>query len=208
MWRILSALALPAFALSTLSAQEPDAQVVENLRAIHAAFEAYRKDHHGAYPPLLIKEEDGRSTFWAELLKPYLEDYSPVGRVAMQGVFFAPYVPDAEKRGGMASIVSFGYNRYGLGRDAGGKTADTRHEVTEVPDPDNTILLAEVDAPTQPGTGWYASWPDAQLDFARYEGKSHVLFVSGRIALLSPSELVASGRAEAAEAPWYGNLSK
>lgn len=192
----------------TLPAQAPDSQVVENLKAIHAAFEAYRKDHQGAYPPLLIKNEDGRTTFWPELLKPYLEDHSPEGRLDSQGVFFAPYVPNEEKRGGMPSTVSFGYNRFGLGRDAGGKSGETRHPVTEIPDPDNTILLAEVDAPSQPGTGWYAAWPDTQLDYARYEGKSHVLFASGRIALLPPAELITTGQAESTEAPWYGGLSK
>lgn len=208
MTRCLTTLAILVSCLTALPAQEPDEQVLENLRAIHAAFEAYRNDHDGVYPPLFIKGEDGRSTFWPEFLKPYLDDRSPDGRVDIQGVFYAPYVPNDEKRGGTASTVSFGYNRYGLGRDVGGKTAGSRFEVTDVPDPDNTILLAEVDAPSQPGTGWYAAWPDVDLDYARFEGKSHVLFVSGRIALLTPDELIASGQPDSGEAPWYGNLSK
>jgi len=192
----------------TLTAQEPDPQVAENLKTIHSAFEAYRKDHGGAYPPLLVISEDERSVFWPELLKPYLDDDSPPGQVELQGVFFAPYVPDEERRGGRASTVSFGYNRFGLGRDAGGKSGVWRREVTDVPDPDNTILLAEVDAPSQPGTGWHAAWADESLDYERYEGKSHVLFASGRIALLSPEELIVTGSPETNQAPWYGDLSK
>jgi len=208
MRRIVSIVAMLFGSLMTLPAQEPDARVVENLKAIYVAFEAYRADHGGAYPPLLIKGDDGQSVIWPELLKPYLQDGSPDGRVDSDGVFFAPYIPTEEKRDGAAAVVSFGYNRFGLGRDAGGKSADSRREVTEVPNPDNTILLAEVDAPSQPGTGWHAAWADPQLDFARYDGKSHVLFASGRVALLSPEELVTTGRADTNEAPWYGDLSK
>lgn len=205
---LLATLAISACASTGIAAQEPDAQVVEKLKAIHGAFEAYRKDHQGAYPPLLVADDHGGNTFWPELLKPYVQDDSPAGQVDIAGVFFSPYVPNAEKRGGMASVVSFGYNRYALGGDAGGKSAWARHPVTEIPDPDNTILLAEVDAPNQPGTGWYAAWPDKNLDYARYEGKSHVLFASGRVALLSPDELTNFSKGDTDATPWHGDLSK
>lgn len=189
-------------------ALEPHPEVFAQLTAIHRAFEAYRTDHHGEYPPLAIRQDDGSLQYWPELLKPYLDDQSPEGKVDPSGVFFAPYVPMDQRRNGNPAVVSFGYNRYGLGRDAGLKTDSARFPVTDIPHSDKTILLAEVDAPNQAGAGWYASWPDPLLDYARYEGQSHVLFASGRVALLTPAELSAAKPADSDEEPWFGGLSQ
>ena len=62
-------------------ADERHPEVVKNLKQLHAAFEAYRKDHDGRYPLLEIKNEDGSVTRWTQMLKPYLNDNSPRGRV-------------------------------------------------------------------------------------------------------------------------------
>lgn len=189
-------------------AQKPDPEVENSLKEIHAAFEAYRKDHGGEYPPLARINETGERELWPEMLKPYLQDNSEAGKVDVTGPFFTPYTSKADRRDGSAATVSFGYNRYGLGRDGGGKEEGIRFAVREVPEPDETILLVELDSPKQQGSGWYAAWCDPAFDFQRYEGMAHVLYVSGRVAVLPPSALLVDDRPATALAPWFGDLSK
>jgi len=200
-------LVLPALALlpPRAASQEPHPEVVAKLHTLHAAFEKYRRDHDGCYPPRAVKNEGGGLTLWPELLKPYLNDNSPRGRVDVNGPFFAPYVPLAERRGGRASIVSFGYNRFGLGANAPDFKRG-RRLVRVVPHPARTLLLVECEAPKQPGIGWYDAYPG--LDFNRYRGRAHVLFCDGHVELRSPEELNVEEKADTALAPWFGDLSK
>ena len=184
---------------------EPHAGVVANLKKIHAAFEAYRKDHDGYYPPLMEKT-DGGSRFWPELLKPYLNDGSAKGSVDPKGPFYPPYVDMADRRNGKATSVAFGYSRYALGADAPRNRG--RHVVRIVPHPAKTILLVECEALKQPGIGWYSAYPNGGLDFNRYKGKAHVLFCDGHVELWAPGELDIGKRADTNNAPWFGNLSK
>lgn len=201
-------LALFLGALPVAFAQKTDPEVERSLKEIHSAFEAYRKDHNGEYPPLARTTESGERELWPEMLKPYLRDSAEAGKVDIAGPFFTPYTPNSDRRGGSAATVSFGYNRFGLGRDGGGKEEGVRFPVREVPEPDETILLVEVDSPKQQGSGWYAAWCDPSFDFQRYEGMAHVLYVSGRVAVLPPSALLVADLPATPLAPWFGDLSK
>lgn len=201
-------LALLLSALSVAFSQNADPEVERSLKELYAAFEAYKKDHNGEYPPLARTMESGERELWPEMLKPYLQDTSEIGKVDVSGPFFTPYTPVTERRGGSVATVSFGYNRFGLGRDGGGKEENVRFPVRDVPEPDATILLVEVDSPKQQGSGWYAAWCDPAFDFQRYDGMAHVLYASGRVAVVPPSALLVADSPATPMAPWFGDLSK
>ena len=202
---LILALAVTA---TSLRAQEPHPEVLANLKRIHKAFEAYRKDHDGTYPPSILKEE-GKTRFWPELLKPYLEDTSKPGLVDARGPFFTPYTPMADRRGGKATSVSFGYNKFGLGADAP-RFRKGRTLVRVVPHPEKTLLIVECEAARQPGAGWYDAYPNTGILFDRYEGKAHVLFCDGHVELWAPADLNVGGKGGAATnlPPWFGDLSR
>lgn len=187
-------------------AEKPHADVVKRLRQLHAAFEAYRADHDGHYPPSAEPQKDGRTVLWPELLKPYLNDKSKPGLVDPNGPFFAPYRSTRDRRGGRLSSVSFGYNWFGLGAHWP-KDLARRRPVRVVPHPERTLLLVECEAAGQPGQGWYVAYPNAGIDFSRYKGRAHVLFCDGHVELLSPAELNVGERAATNHPPWFGDLS-
>ncbi|MBT3288670.1 MAG: carbohydrate-binding family 9-like protein [Victivallales bacterium] len=205
---LLAALGSLVVTPRTVAADDgPHPEVVAGLKLLHRAFEGYRKDHGGAYPPLVHKDTAGRRLLWPELLKPYLGDDSLPGRVALKGPFFSPYVPVAERGGGKAAYVSFGYPRFSLGADAPGYRK-SRRPVRTVPDPKKTLLLVECDAPKQSGAGWYSAYPNMGIDFSRYDGKAHVLFCDGSVALWTPEQLNVGGTPDTAAAPWHAKLSQ
>jgi len=205
---LLAGLVFLTVAPPTAAADDgPHPDVVARLKLLHRAFEGYRKDHGGAYPPLVHKDTAGRRLLWPELLKPYLGDDSLPGRVALNGPFFSPYVPAPERGGGKVAYVSFGYPRFSLGADAPGYRK-SRRPVRTVPNPKGTLLLVECDAPRQSGTGWYSAYPNMGINFARHNGRAHVLFCDGSVALWTPERLNVGGTPDTAEAPWHANLSQ
>ncbi|MCK5803993.1 MAG: hypothetical protein KAI66_14240, partial [Lentisphaeria bacterium] len=184
----------------------PLPEVTAKLQALHRAFEQYRADHDGTYPPLMHKDTAGRPLFWPELLKPYLDDSSPSGRVDPSGPFFAPYVLSEELRAGKVSSVSFGYPRFSLGADAPSYNGG-RKPVRIVPNPAATLLLVECDAPKQPGGGWYSAYPNSGIRFNCYQGKAHVLFCDGHVELWTPAQLNVGAKPTTVAPPWNGSLS-
>ncbi|MBT3381701.1 MAG: carbohydrate-binding family 9-like protein [Lentisphaerae bacterium] len=198
---------LATMSLSAMADDGPDPAVVAKLKRLHSAFEGYRKDHGGDYPPLIHADTAGGRLLWPDLLKPYLNDRSPAGRVAVDGPFFAPYVPVPERAGGKSAYVSFGYPRFSLGADAPGYRK-SRRPVHTVPNPEKTLLLVECDAPKQSGTGWYSAYPNLGIDFSRCNGKAHVLFCDGTVALWTPEQLNVGDTPDTAAAPWYSKLSR
>ncbi len=190
-------------------AEEPDPQVKKNLLELYEAFQVWRKDHGGEFPPLSLKGDGGRVLLWPELLKKALHDPSPPGHVRIDGPFFSPSVPMSFRRGGKASLVSYGYNTYALGADAkGGEIGPRRRLVREVPNAGATLLLVESEAIKQPGLGWYQAYPNGGMQFGFDGKKAHVLFCDGSVRLMSQEELDVGQGADTHEPPWFGDLSK
>ncbi|NLF17620.1 MAG: hypothetical protein GX595_10220, partial [Lentisphaerae bacterium] len=202
---IVSVVAAPAAAPADPAAVEQGCR--RNLQRLFEAFEAYRRDHDGQYPPCV-----SAAGLWPELLKPYLKD-AATGRdaLATDGPFYCPAIPAAARRASAAD-VSYGYNAIALGGGTRlfepGKTRHHKrgpmHLVRQAPDPATTLLLVDCDAANKPGDGWYQAYPGTVT--GRHDGKALVLFCDGHIEAVDPAKLNV-GPPDTTAAPWRADLS-
>jgi prepilin-type processing-associated H-X9-DG protein len=205
---ILTAMLLPVI-LKASDKLSPKQVCQNNLKALYQAFEMYRADNNGYYPPSFSD-----SGCWPLLIKQYVEGENLENKgVNPNGHFYCPSVPESKKDTGVSGFyVSYGYNVMALGGGSKKWTSEARHHkrgpirlIRKVPHPSMTLLLVDADAPGQPYDGWYQAYPG--LVSARHEGMANVLFCDGHVESLTEEQLLQTSASDTNHAPWFGHLS-
>lgn len=188
-------------------AEENTERCKANLKALYNAFQMYRNDNDGYYPPTITNKKT-----WPMLIKKYIPDEQ--GRnLNPDGHFFCPGYDKKKKKNvsGNPIYISYGYNGIALGGGTKPWYPGIRHHkrgpislINKVPHPAKTILLIDADAANKPYDGWYVAYPG--LVTGRHNGKALALFCDGHIEEIDPQELN-SISIKKDSPPWFLHLS-
>jgi prepilin-type N-terminal cleavage/methylation domain-containing protein/prepilin-type processing-associated H-X9-DG protein len=165
------------------------AACASRLRSLGTAVHLYAQDHDGAFPRSFHSAAAHREPGWCASLAPYLG--VPAGPEArwedlMRSHFRCPADP-----GGEDSAPGYGLNVFfelGRGDSYLGRPATWRR-VVQVPAPQHTILLAELDPATGNDHFMCHQWSGAAaakqaVAHDRHRGSANYLFVDGHIERL------------------------
>ncbi len=207
---ILAALLMPS--LGRARAMARSTACTGQLRQIGLAIMAYRNDFDGYFPPVRFAPNLATAATehyaWGVLLKRYVGDNTSGYNLDPRGVFYCPSVP-IKDRNLSASYVSYGLSHYGVG---GGMTPWTDGNTKLRKDlrspTEQTLMLVDIEATTQPYVGWYGSYCHPAFFFERHEGRANVLFADVHAESRTRDQLVTGATPDTDNAPWFGNNCK
>lgn len=179
-------------------------------RQIALGIQMYHNDH-GYYMPVTvpaIHSSTGSEYWWQAVIDGYIPTRPDASktRVDTDSILYCPAVDDRTR---VATRVSYGYNRRGVGGDTKTHT-DYSRLLKEIPRSSETLMLVDADALAQANDGWFEAYNSFGLFFGRHQKGTvgNVTYVDGHLVQTDDASLHVAGGGFTNLAPWFSDNTK